>query len=77
MKYAKIIDGKLEYWTGHVIEDGKDIFSNDPEAYGYKPVIYRQPEEREGYIAVFDGWEETETEIHPKWKYEINSLAIE
>lgn len=71
MAYAKIIDGKLDYWRGHITEGGKDIFTNDATTYGYKPLIDTEIEQKDGYIAVFDGYEETETEIRRKWRYEV------
>ena len=38
---------------------------------GYKLVVTPTPEPEEGYIAVFDGWEENEESIVKKWRYEL------
>lgn len=70
MRYAKLIDGALQYAPNPIRVGGEDIFTNDPRPYGYKPVIYPEPPQQEGYYAVPDGWEETETEIRRKWRLE-------
>lgn len=70
MRYAKLIDGAVQFAPNPIRMDGRDIITTDPTLYGYKPVVYPEPPEQEGMIAVFDGWEETETEIRQKWRLE-------
>lgn len=70
MSYAKLIDGALDYAPNPIRAGGRDIFTTDPSPYGYKPVVYPEPPEQEGMVAVFDGWEETESEIRQKWRLE-------
>lgn len=68
--YAKLIDGKIRYAPNPIQYNGRDVFTSDPTPYGYKPVVIPAEPEKEGYIAVFDGWEETDTEIVQKWRLE-------
>lgn len=70
MTYGILVNDQIQYWNGHITVDGKDIFTNDPTPYGYKPVVIPEEPKQDGYIAVFDGWEETETEIRQKWRLE-------
>ena len=70
MKYAKLINGDLVYATNPISVDGKDVFTNDPTSYGYKPVVIPDAPVQDGYYAVADGWEETVTEIRRKWRLE-------
>lgn len=70
MKYARLLEGALHYAPNPLHVDGQDVFTTDPTPYGYKPVVYPEPPHQEGYVAVFDGWEETEDEICQKWRLE-------
>lgn len=70
MRYAKLIDGALQYAPNPIRVDGRDIFTTDPTLYGYKPVVRPDPPEQEGYYAIPNGWEETETELIQKWRLE-------
>lgn len=70
MKYAKLIDGKLSFVPNPIKQAGIDVYTTDPAPYGYKAVVYPAPPAEEGMIAVFDGWEETDTEIRQKWRLE-------
>lgn len=69
--FAKYIDRYcLTYFRNPVRQDGRHIFTNDPTQFGFKPVIVPEPPTEEGYVAVPDGWEETETEIRQMWRLE-------
>lgn len=76
--YAKLIDGKLQYAPNPIRWNGEDIFTTNPIPYGYKPVIVPEPPETDStHTAVFDGWEETETEIIQKWRIEETEFTAE
>ena len=71
-KFGKLNDQIITYFRNPLRVDGKDIFTNDPELllqYGWKEVIFTNPEEREGYYPV-SHWEETDTQIIQTWTYE-------
>lgn len=70
MRYAKLIDGVIHYAPNPITVDGRDIFTTDPTPYGYKPEVIPDPPTRDGYYAIPDGWEETETELVQKWRLE-------
>ena len=70
MRYAKLIDGALHYAPNPIRVGGEDIFTNNPTEFGFKPVVYPTVPEQDGYYAVFNGWEETETDIRQKWRLE-------
>jgi len=70
LRYAKLIEGKLSFAPNPIRIGGEDIYTTDPTPYGYKLVIHAEAPRQEGYYAVFDGWEETETEIRQKWRLE-------
>lgn len=70
MRYAKLIEGELFYAPNPIRLHGADVFTTDPRPYGYKGVVFPAPPEQEGYAAVPDGWEETDTEIMQKWRLE-------
>lgn len=69
MHYAKLINNEITFYRPPISVDGKDIFTSDPTPYGYKQFVREAPEEREGYYAVEDGYEETETQIKVKYRY--------
>lgn len=73
MKYAKLINGQIQFAPRHYIEGGYQISNPTPEmliAKGYKLVTHTDPPEvPPGYIAV-PGWTETETEIVQVWTVE-------
>ena len=72
MRFGKLENGRLIRFKNPLRVDGKDIFTNDPVlllAYGWKEVIFTNPEEREGYYHV-QHWEETDTQIIQVWTYE-------
>lgn len=75
MQYAQLIDGAPVYAPNPIRVDGRDIFTTDPTPYGYKPVVAPEPPTREGYTAVPDGWEETETAIRQLWRLEPSLVA--
>lgn len=68
MKYAKLIDGALQFAPNPIRLNGEDIFTTDPTPYGYKPVVYPDPPQQEGYYAEPNGWEETGTEIRQLYR---------
>jgi hypothetical protein len=69
--FGKLTEKGLEYAPNPIRVDGKDIFTTNPIKYGYKPIVIPQePETDDAHIAVFDGWEETETEIIQRWRIE-------
>lgn len=69
MRYAKLIEGALQYAPNPIRLNGEDVFTTDPRPYGYKPVVSVAPVQQEGCCAVSDGWEETESEIRQKWRF--------
>ena len=70
MKYAKRINDTIVYATNPLCIDDRDIFTTDPTPYGYKSVVIPDAPSRDGYYAIPDGWEETETELIQKWRLE-------
>lgn len=67
--FGKLTEKGLEYAPNPIRIDGKDIFTTNPIAYGYKPIIVpEEPDTDATHVAVFDGWEETDTEIIQKWR---------
>lgn len=73
MRYAKLIDGQIQF-APHKLTVGEYVVYNPtPEmliAEGYKPVIYTDPPETQpGYIAV-PGWTENALEIVQVWTVE-------
>lgn len=70
--YCKIINGQLTRYKPPIKADGKDIYTNDPTIlleYGWKEVVFTDPEQREGYYAE-PFYTETETQIIQRWTYE-------
>ena len=63
MQYAKLIDGNLVYATNPLRIGNRNIFTNDPTPYGYKEVVRDAPTTPDGYVAVHDGWQETDMQI--------------
>lgn len=80
MKYAKLIDNKLQYAPNPIIVDDRQIGNPPPETLmeqGYKPVIYTDPPVVEpGYIAV-PGWEDDGDEIVQTWTVELAPVSEE
>jgi len=73
MKYAKIINGRAVIAGDTItVEDGIIINPTQERLikYGYKECISTAPEPKKWYIATSCGWDETETQIIPKWNYE-------
>lgn len=70
MKYAKLINNTLIYATNPINIDGRDVITTDPTPYGYKPVVIPEAPSKDGFYAVFDGWQETSSEIRQKWRLE-------
>ena len=73
MKYAKLIDGEIQFAPNPILVDGNYI-GNPPaevlEADGWKEVIYTDPPTVEpGYVAV-PGWQEEDDEIVQVWNIE-------
>lgn len=72
MKFGKLENGRLIHFKNPIRTETKDIFTNDPVLllqYGWKEIVYTEPEEREGFYPV-SHWEETETKIIETWTYE-------
>lgn len=72
MKFGKLDNGRLIRFRNPLRTDGKDIFTNDPVLllrYGWKEIVYTEPEEREGFYPVRN-WDETDTQIIETWTYE-------
>lgn len=72
MKFGKLENDNLTIFRPPLVADGKHISTNDPVLllqYGWKEVVYTNPEEREGYYPI-SHWEETETQIIEAWDYE-------
>lgn len=68
MQYAKLIDGEPELAVMPLKVGGRDVWTNDPRPYGYKELILTPaPPVEDGYVAEYDGWTETETQIVRKW----------
>lgn len=79
MRYAKIVEGDLQYAPNPIV-DGAVRIGNPPEDVylrrGYKPVRYTDPPETEpGYLAV-PGWEETEEAIVQTWTVDVEPDEI-
>lgn len=72
MRYAKFINNEIEYLQMPICTDTENIFTTDDnviKSCDYKPVLYTQPEEREGFYCTGFEWTETDTEIVQKWQY--------
>ena len=73
MRYAKLIDGAIQFAPRKLSVGGSVVYNHPPEMLaedGYKPVQYTDPPETEpGYIAV-PGWTETEEAIVQTWAIE-------
>lgn len=70
--YGKLIDGEPEVLKSFIRVNGTDIFTTDETIIignGYKPIIYSEPETREGFYASSFVWAETDTEIIQEWQY--------
>ena len=68
MQYAKLIDGEPELAVMPLKVNGRDVWTTDPREYGYKELILPPaPAAPDGYVAEYDGWTETETQIIRKW----------
>ena len=79
MRFAKVVDGALEFAPKIIERDGRTIITNSPAEYaelGYKPIqLTEAPEAKEGYTLSYywedDGecckqvWVETETGDDP------------
>ncbi len=73
MNYGKIINGNLELLKMPLMENNKDIFTNDKNIIlqnGYKPVEYSEPEQKEGFLPVCS-FIEKEDKILQVWNYEV------
>lgn len=70
IRYAKIVENELQYSPNPIRADDKDIFTTNPTAYGFKPIVHTEPQAIDGMKPVFDGWIENETEITQSWRYE-------
>lgn len=71
-KYGKLKNGKLTIFHQPIHTDVADIFTTDSEIlleYGWKKIIYNNPEEKEGYYPT-PHWEETDKHIVQIWQYE-------
>lgn len=69
MKYARLINGNLQYVKMPLKVGDKHIFTNDKDILaeqGYKPVVYDKAPTEEGYYAECI-WDETDTEILQIW----------
>ena len=68
MQYAKLVDGEPELAVMPITVDGRMVWATDPREYGYKELILTPaPAAPDGYVAEYDGWTETETQIIRKW----------
>ena len=68
MQYAKLVDGEPELAVMPLKVGGRDVWTSDPRPYGYKELILPPaPATPDGYVAEYDGWTETETQIIRKW----------
>jgi len=69
MQYAKLVDGNLAYATNPLRIGTRHVYTTDPTPYGYKQVVRDAPT-RDGYVAVHDGWQETDTQIVETYRME-------
>ena len=80
MRYAKLIDGQIQFATRKLTVGEYTVYNPTPEmliAEGYKPVVYTEPPTVEpGFVAV-PGWEERENEIVQIWTIEQDSGEID
>lgn len=70
--YCKLVNGQIQILKMPIDIGAEQIFTNDEEiirSYGYKPIRYTNPEEREGFYASGFSWDETDTEIAQEWQY--------
>ena len=68
MQYAKLVGGEPELAVMPITVDGHMVWTTDPREYGYKELILPPaPATPDGYVAEYDGWTETETQIIRKW----------
>lgn len=71
MKFGKLENDSLVLFKPPIKADGKEIFTNNAEIllrYGWKKVIFVQPEQREGYYAK-PYYTETNKQIMQRWEY--------
>ena len=69
MQYAKLVDGEPELAVMPLKVGGRDVWTSDPRPYGYKELILTPaPPVEDGYVAEYDGWTETETQIVRRWR---------
>lgn len=70
MRFAKVVNGSLEFAPRKILRDGRCIFTNSVEEYaalGYKPIqLTEAPAEREGFDLSYI-WEEDETSCKQVW----------
>lgn len=70
MKFAKVVNGSLEFAPKKILRDGRCIFTNSVEEYaalGYKPIeLTEAPAEREGFDLHYT-WVEDETCCKQVW----------
>lgn len=75
MNFAKIVEGKIVFYSQPLRIDGRDIYTTDPRPYGYKEFLVDQyPEAPDGYYVTFDRYVETETQIIKKWRLERSEV---
>lgn len=70
MTYAKLVDGNLAYATNPLRIGTRHVYTTDPTPYGYKEVVRDAPTPPDGYVAVHDGWQETDTQIVETYRME-------
>lgn len=73
--YAKLVDGNLAYATNPLRIGTRHVYTTDPTPYGYKQVVRDAPTPPDGYMAVHDGWRETDTQIVETYRMEPEFVA--
>lgn len=67
--YGRLVGEKLEYAPNPIRVDGRDIFTNDPTAYGYKKIRFTSPPEGLGENLTYTPeWIEGEHDIYRVWR---------
>lgn len=72
MRYAKLLNNNVQYAPNPINIDDNWYGNPSEEVYleqGYKPVIYTQQPESQGYGYYAEAWEETETDIIQVWEW--------
>lgn len=81
MRFAKVVDGHLEFAPKVLDTASGNVITNSPEIYaeyGYKPITLTDPPEAvEGYDNVYH-WEESESACMQVWEQvEIPTVSTE